>query len=440
MSAAAVPQPPRHAIRSIIGGSLGNLVEWYDWYIYSAFSLYFAKSFFPAGDATAQLLSTSIVFAIGFVMRPLGGWVLGLMADRYGRKTALTWSITAMCVGSLLIAFVPTYASIGIAAPIVLVIARMIQGLSLGGEFGTAATYLVEISPPDKRGFWSSFQYVTLIAGQLLALGLLILLQFVFLTETQLENWGWRLAFATGAILAISVFWLRRGIDETPDFVAESKDASKKGERRKGGLLVLMREQPRQVLMVFGLAIGSNVSFYAFTTYMQKYLVASAGFPKNTASLICSAALIFYIVIQPMLGALSDRIGRKPLLYWTWIGGILGTVPLFTAIGATGATQNAFGAFLLICVAYLIISGSSATSAVVKAELFPPHIRALGVGLPYAISQAIFGGTAESLALSFKHAGIESAFFWYVAGCMGIALITTFFVPETRWGGAKRPK
>ena len=415
---------PRHAVRSVIGGSLGNLVEWYDWYIYSAFSLYFAKSFFPKGDTTAQLLSTSIVFAIGFLMRPLGGWLLGVLADRYGRKKALTWSITLMCAGSLIITCTPTYASIGLAAPLLLVIARMAQGLSLGGEFGTAATYLTEIAPPDKRGFWSSFQYVTLIAGQLLALGLLVLLQFVFLTEAQLEQYGWRIAFATGAALAVTVFWLRRGIDETPDFIEEGAT-----ERRKGGLATLLREQPKQAALVFGLSIGSNVSFYAFTTYMQKYLVASAGFAKEQASLVCSAALIFYIVIQPLLGALSDKVGRKPLLYWTWIAGLLTTVPLFTAIGAT---HSMLSAFLLICAAYLVISGSSATSAVVKAELFPPHVRALGVGLPYAVSQAIFGGTAESVALGFKAAGIESAFFWYVAGCMGIALITTFFLPETR--------
>ena len=415
---------PRHPVRSVVGGSLGNLVEWYDWYIYSAFSLYFAKSFFPSGDPTAQLLSTSIVFAIGFLMRPLGGWLLGVLADRYGRKRALTWSITLMCAGSLIITCTPTYASIGIYAPLLLVIARMAQGLSLGGEFGTAATYLTEIAPPDKRGFWSSFKYVTLIAGQLLALGLLLLLQFVFLTDAQLEAWGWRIAFATGAILAVSVFWLRRGIDETPDFIAEGST-----ERSKGGLITLIREQPRQVALVFGLSIGSNVSFYAFTTYMQKYLVASAGFAKGQASLVCSAALIFYIVLQPLLGALSDRVGRKPLLYWTWIAGVFATVPLFTAIGAA---QSMTSAFLLICLAYLIISGSSATSAVVKAELFPPHVRALGVGLPYAVSQAIFGGTAESVALSFKAAGIESAFFWYVASCMAIALITTVFLPETR--------
>ncbi len=420
---------PRNPIRSVVGGSLGNLVEWYDWYIYSAFSLYFAKSFFPEGDATAQLLSTSIVFAIGFLMRPLGGWLLGVMADRYGRKSALTWSITLMCAGSLIITCTPTYASIGIWAPIFLVIARMAQGISLGGEFGTAATYLTEIAPPDKRGFWSSFQYVTLIAGQLLALGLLLLLQFVFLTDAQLHEWGWRLAFATGAILAISVFWLRRGIDETPDFLEEGST-----ERRKGGLVALLREQPKQVLLVFCLSIGSGVSFYAFTTYMQKYLVASAGFAKDQASLVCSGALIFYIVIQPMLGALSDKIGRKPLLYWTFGVGLFATVPLFTAIGAA---QSMSGAFLLICLAYLMISGSSATSAVVKAELFPPHVRALGVGLPYALAQAIFGGTAESVALSFKAAGMESAFFWYVAGCMGIALITTFFLPETRWPEGK---
>ena len=358
-------------------------------------------------------------------MRPLGGWLLGVLADRYGRKTALTWSITLMCLGSLIIAAAPTYASIGIFAPIMLLVARLMQGLSVGGEFGTAATYLAEIAPPDKRGFYSSFQYVTLIAGQLLALGLLILLQFVFLTEAQLESWGWRLAFGTGAILAVTVFWLRRRIDETPDFVAENST-----QRRKGGLMALIRERPKQVLQVFCLTIGSGVSFYAFTTYMQKYLVTSAGFAKDTASLVCSCALIFYVVIQPPLGALSDRIGRKPLLYWAWIGGIIFTVPLFTALGAT---QDPVTAFFLLCGAYLIISGSSATSAVVKAELFPPHIRALGVGLPYAIGQAIFGGTAESLALAFKHAGIESGFFWYVAGCMGVALVTTWSLPETRW-------
>lgn len=427
----AIPARPHNPIRSVVGGSLGNLVEWYDWYIYSAFSLYFAKSFFPQSDPTAQLLSTSIVFAIGFLMRPLGGWLLGVMADRYGRKSALTWSITLMCAGSLIITCAPTYQSIGIGAPMLLVVARMAQGLSLGGEFGTAATYLTEIAPPDRRGFWSSFQYVTLIAGQLLALGLLLLLQYVFLTDAQLYAWGWRFAFATGAVLAISVFWLRRGIDETPDFLEEGSS-----ERRKGGLRTLLREQPKQVLLVFCLSIGSGVSFYAFTTYMQKYLVASAGFAKEQASLICSAALIFYVVIQPMLGALSDKIGRKPLLYWTFGLGVFGTVPLFTAIGqATGSLE----AFVLICLAYLMISGSSATSAVVKAELFPPHVRALGVGLPYAIAQAIFGGTAESVAFSFKAAGIESAFFWYVAGCMGVALITTFILPETRWPDG-RPK
>ncbi|ATE65580.1 MFS transporter [Rhizorhabdus dicambivorans] len=422
---------PRNPVRSVVGGSLGNLVEWYDWYIYSAFSLYFAKSFFPEGDATAQLLATSVVFAIGFLMRPLGGWLLGILADRYGRKTALTWSITLMCAGSLIITCVPTYAAIGIWAPLLLTFARMAQGLSLGGEFGTAATYLTEIAPPDRRGFWSSFQYVTLIAGQLLALALLVTLQFFFLTEAQLEAWGWRFAFATGAVLAISVFWLRRGIDETPDFIEESS-----GERRKGGLLTLLRERPKQFALVFGLSIGSNVSFYAFTTYMQKYLVASAGFAKDQASLICSGALIFYIIIQPMLGALSDKIGRKPLLYWCWIGGVIATVPLFTALGAA---TGMFEAFLLLCVAYLIISGSSATSAVVKAELFPPHVRALGVGLPYALSQAIFGGTAESVALWFKSEGVEAAFFWYVTGCMAVALVTTLFVPETRWPGG-RPK
>jgi MHS family alpha-ketoglutarate permease-like MFS transporter len=226
------------ALRSVIGGSMGNLVEWFDWYVYAAFSLYFANSFFPKGDLTAQLLNTSGIFALGFLMRPVGGWLLGMLADRYGRKRALTWSVTLMCFGSLMIACTPTYQTIGIAAPILLVIARMLQGLSVGGEFGAAATYLTEIAPPDRRGFWSSFQYVTLISGQLLALALLLLLQFVVLNEAQLNEWGWRIPFVVGAILAISVFWLRRGIDETPDFLAEATS-----ERAKGGVRALLREQ-----------------------------------------------------------------------------------------------------------------------------------------------------------------------------------------------------
>jgi MHS family alpha-ketoglutarate permease-like MFS transporter len=429
-------------LRSIIGGSLGNLVEWYDWFVYSAFALYFAKSFFPEGDATAQLLNTSGVFALGFLMRPVGGWLLGLMADRYGRKTALTVSVSLMCLGSAMIAIIPGYATIGIAAPILLTLARMLQGLSVGGEFGASATYLAEIATPEHRGFWSSFQYVTLIMGQLLALGVLLLLQFVFLDEAALTTWGWRIPFAIGAVLAVVVFWIRRGIEETPDFLDELEEDVE--ALRKTGVRELLRH-PRLVLTVFFMAAGGNVAFYTFTTYMQKYLVASAGFAKSQASLIVAAALFVFMCAQPLAGALSDRIGRKPLLYWFGIGGVLCAAPL---MGAIGNTRDPLAAFGLILVALLIITGNTAVSATVKAELFPARVRALGVGLPYAISISIFGGTAEYVALWFKAAGHESGYFWYVTAIIAATLTVYFFIPETRWSsrmasgatnGARKP-
>lgn len=409
--------------RSIAGGALGNLVEWYDWYAYSAFALYFAKSFFPDADLTAQLLGTSAVFAVGFLMRPVGGVLLGLIADRRGRRTALALSVGMMCFGSLLIAIVPTYATIGLWAPFILLVARMIQGLSIGGEYGASATYMSEIAEPERRGFWSSFQYVTLIMGQLAALSLLLFLQYVAIGEEALDAWGWRVPFIIGALLAVVVFWIRRGIEETSDFLHESKAA-----RSESSLRGLMRH-PRELLFVIGMSIGSNVGFYAYTTYMQKYLVGTSGFDRGTASLICTAALVLFMLVQPLGGALSDKVGRKPLLYAYGIGGVLGTVPLFTLIGGTTDPWIAFGGVLALL---LIMSGATSTSAVTKAELFPPQVRALGVGVPYALSQAIFGGTAEYVALWLKDAGIESLFFWYVTATIAIALFTYSRMPETR--------
>ena len=411
-------------LRSILGGAAGNLVEWFDWYVYSAFSLYFAKAFFPGQDQTAQFFATSGIFWIGFLMRPIGGWLLGRIGDRHGRRTALAWSVALMGGGSLLLAATPVYSSIGIAAPILLMLARIIQGLSLGGEYGAAATYLSEIAPEGRRGFWSSFQYVTLYGGQLLALAFLLGLQAGGADEAALSTWGWRLAFVMGAVLAFGIYWLRRGIDETPDFAAETAP-----ERRAGGIADLWRHHRRSVLIAFGLAVGSNVAFYTYTTYMQKYLVGSSGFAKPVASQICAAATIVVILLQPLLGGLSDRIGRKPLLYWFAIGGILGTVPLMSAIGRTHDTLTAFA---LVLTALVILSGATATSAIVKAELFPPHVRALGVGLPYAVSQSLFGGSAEALALKLKQAGHESLYFWYVTAMIGVALIATMAMQGPR--------
>ena len=419
----ATPMTPARRLRNIVGGSAGNLVEWFDWYAYAAFTLYFAPLFFPSASSTAELLQAAAVFAVGFLMRPIGAWIMGVYADRKGRKAGLTLSVTLMCTGSLIIACTPTYATIGLAAPGLLLLARMLQGLSVGGEYGSSATYLSEMATARNRGFWSSFQYVTLISGQLLSLGLLILLQNT-LSEAQLSSWGWRVPFFVGAALAVVVFWLRRRLDETAAFKAEDKTAAP-----KSSALLLFVKHPKEALLVMGLTAGGTLAFYTYTTYLQKFLTNTAGFPKATATEISAAALFVFMLIQPLVGALSDRIGRKPVMIAFGVMGVLCTVPIMTALGSTTSPLMAFA---LALAALVIVSGYTAINAVVKAELFPAHIRALGVALPYAIANTLFGGTAEYVALRFKLDGHESLYFWYVTVMIGVSLVTFIFMRDTK--------
>jgi MHS family alpha-ketoglutarate permease-like MFS transporter len=428
MNPAAAGITPARRLRSIFSGSVGNLVEWYDWYVYAAFSLYFAKVFFPQGDQTTQLLNTAAIFAVGFLMRPLGGWLLGRYADRHGRRRALMLSVLMMCAGSLLITFTPGYASIGIAAPILLVLARLLQGLSVGGEYGTSATYLSEMATRQHRGFWSSFQYVTLVMGHLLALGVLIALQQVFLSDEQLRTWGWRIPFAIGALAAVVALYLRRNMQETDAFERSEQAADAVEQQRQGSLRALL-QHPRAVLTVIGLTMGGTLAFYTYTTYMHKFLINSAGLDNHSASLLNASTLFCYMLLQPVVGALSDRIGRRPVLIAFGVLGTLLTVPILSQLQDV---QTVAQAFWLILAALAIVSFYTAINAVVKAELFPVEVRALGVGLPYALTVAIFGGTAEYVALWFKQAGYESGFYWYVTACIACSLIVYVLMPDTR--------
>ncbi|WP_411280797.1 MFS transporter [Gemmatimonas sp.] len=425
---APVPGAPKSAgsrLRNIVGGSVGNLVEWYDWYVYSAFSLYFAKSFFPPANQTVQLLNAAAVFAVGFLMRPAGGWLMGRYADKHGRRAALTLSVLLMCGGSLLIAVTPSYARIGVIAPTMLVLARLLQGLSVGGEYGASATYLSEMAGKTHRGFWSSFQYVTLIMGQLLALAMLLLLQRT-LTPADLESWGWRIPFIVGAALAVVAVAMRRGLEETSAF---EKDRASRPPQSAAATARGLMAHPRAVLTVVGLTAGGTVAFYTFTTYAQKFLVNTAGFSKSDATYINAISLLVYMMLQPVVGALSDRIGRRPVLTAFGVLGTLGTIPLLTALeGARTIPQ----ALTLLIIALVAVSGYTAINAVVKAELFPTSIRALGVGFPYAVAVSVFGGTAEYFALWFKNMGHERWFYWYVTGCILASLVVYATMPETR--------
>jgi MFS transporter, MHS family, alpha-ketoglutarate permease len=406
-------------LKSIVGGSAGNLVEWYDWYAYAVLASYLAPHYFP--DNASKDLNAWAVFAVGFFMRPLGGWLMGVYGDRRGRKAGLTLSVTLMCTGSLMIAVTPGYATIGWGATAILIVARLIQGLSLGGEYGASATYLSEMAGRHRRGFFSSFQYVTLISGQLVALIVLLLLQSV-MAESALREWGWRIPFAIGGVLALIVFWLRRALPETESF--HNREAGKKSSF--GALLL---EHPRQAAVVMLLTAGGTLAFYAYTIYPLTFLKKTAGFSDAAATQVNAAALFLFMCLQPLGGALSDRIGRKPLMVGFGVLGVIFSYPIFAALEGT---RDGVQAFLLMIAALTIVTGYTSINAVVKAELFPAHIRTLGVALPYALANAIFGGTAPYVALWFKQAGWERGFYWYVTAMIGISLITYLRMRDTR--------
>lgn len=421
---------PRHRIKAILVGSIGNLIEWYDVYAYTAFALYFAPAFFPSADPVAQQLSAAAVFAAAFIMRPLGGVLFGWIADRYGRRRSLMVSVLLMCFGSLLIAVSPTHADIGAAAAVILVVARLLQGLSQGGEYGASATYLAEMAGPKQRGFYSGVWYTTLIGGQLMAIVLLLVLQKVFLTPEELKAWGWRIPFVIGALLSVYALFMRRDMHETDHYqAAQANGGSDQGGRSTGGsTMKALLAHWRELLLVVGITIGGTSAFYTYTTYMQKFLKLSVGLDDAQVTMVVLGYLVVALLLQPAYGALSDRVGRKPLLLWFGVMGVLCTVPLLTTLSQV---KSPWLAWLLICGAWVIVSGYTSITGIIKAELFPTSVRALGVGVPYALTVSIFGGTVDAVALAFKQAGMESGFYWYATGCIAVSLLVYLRMPDT---------
>lgn len=405
-------------ILAIVGASSGNLVEWFDFYIYAFSALYFSAAFFPKDNPTVQLLQTAGIFAAGFLMRPVGGWLFGRIADRWGRRNSMMISVLMMCFGSLMIAVMPTHAQIGTLAPALLLLARLFQGLSVGGEYGTSATYMSEVAEPGRRGFFASFQYVTLIGGQLAAVLVMVVLQ-ALLSEAELKAWGWRIPFVIGAASALISLYLRRSL-------AETTTASERQSEGAGRMSTLLKHK-RAFVTVLGFTAGGSLIFYAFTTYMQKYLVNTAGMSKPTASAVMTVALLVYMAMQPLFGALSDRIGRRTSMLW--FGG-LATICTAPIMFALAGVKSPVLAGLLIIAALAIVSLYTSISGLIKAEMFPVEVRALGVGLSYAVANAIFGGSAEYVALWFKQAGVEQNFYWYVSGMCALAFVVAWKMPD----------
>ncbi|MGX7760591.1 MFS transporter [Streptomyces angustmyceticus] len=421
---------PPSRLRQLAAASIGNAVEWYDWYAYSFLAVYFAGQVFPegAGNSLVPLLSTFAVFAVGFFMRPVGGLLLGAIADRRGRRSALTLTILLMGGGSLLVALTPTYEATGLLAPLVLVAARLVQGLSVGGEFAASTTFLVESAGPGRRGLFSSFQYVSTTLGQLLASGTAALLA-ALLTEQQMGQWGWRVAFLVGALLSLLGLWIRRGAQETlsPDRHSSGDTPNPAPQAAdRPGLFEALRRHPRQSLLICGITAGGTLAYYTWTTYLPVYAQVNAGFDKADSLTVGTLSLVFFALLQPLGGLLSDRIGRKPLLLGFSLGFAVLAVPLLHLV------TEAFVSLLLVqCAGMVLLTGYTAVAAAVNAEVFPARVRAAGIGFPYSLTVALFGGTAPYVGTWFKQAGHPDLFPWYVSALCLVSFLVYLTLPET---------
>ena len=414
----------RERVKAIFGGSVGNLIEWFDFYVYNYAALYFAKSFFPNSSPTVQYLNAFGIYAGAFFIRPVGSWILGAYADRAGRRASLTLSVVLMCGGSLIIALAPTYAQVGIWSPAILIAARLLQGISLGGEYGTSATYLSEVAGSKNRGFYSSFQYVTLIGGQVLGSATVLVLQ-LFYDRAGMEAGGWRIPFYLGAAFAVFGFYLRRNLIESAEFEAVQHEP-------RQSPFAIFKTHPKAVALVFGLTMGGTTAFYTYTTYMPTFLVNTVKLSPAQATQISFITLLISAGLQPIFGAISDRVGRRPVLMFFGIFGTLCTYPILSTLAGMAGTKDYMDALLLSLSALFIVCGYTSINAVVKAELFPAKVRAFGVGFPYALANALFGGTAPYVALQFKEWKMESAFYWYVTTLIFISLLVYTFMTDTK--------
>jgi MFS transporter, MHS family, alpha-ketoglutarate permease len=415
---------PRSRVRQLMAASIGNTVEWFDWYAYSFLTVYFAAQIFPKTDnPLLPVLNAFAVFAVGFFMRPLGGLLVGAFADRFGRKRAMTFTIILMGAGSLLLAVTPTYETAGVLAPIILVLPGLGEELSAGGASPPATTFLVESAPHGRRGLFSSFQYVSTTLGQLLASGLAALLA-VLLLESDMNSWGWRIPFVVGAVLSLVGLWIRKGADETSAVAAEIKE----GKAERPRMFEFLVRYPSKAALIVGITLAGTVAYYTWTTFLPTYAQFSVKFDKADSLTVGTIALVFFMVLQPLLGMLSDRVGRRPMLITFGVAFTILPVPLL------GMLSNSFASLLIIqCVGMVFLGCFTSISAAVNSELFPTRVRAAGAGFPYSLTVAIFGGTAPLIGTALKDAGNMDLFPWYMSALALIStLVYVFALKETK--------
>lgn len=414
--------PHRLPVRTLFAASIGNAIEWYDWTIYATFSIYFATQIFPAGDPALALISALATYSVAFFFRPLGGWLLGRFADLHGRRTAMLLTIVLMAAGSLAIAVLPTYTLVGWFAPILLLLARIAQGMSLGGEVSNASAYLAEIAPPDRRGRYSAFFYISTGSSVLVA-SLLGALLAATLTKEQLGAFGWRIPFLVGALLGIVGLWLRRAMPETEQF----EENKTKAQALKHPLWTTLRDHPKAVGQLVGFTLLSTLCYYTFFSALTPFATSSRGADPAEVFLALSIATALFVLLQYPMGALSDRFGRKPqMLVWAAATALL-IVPLSTLIGP------GLGNMLVVfCVGLTLYTAMTSIAPAIMSELFPTELRGLGIGAWYNLTVATFGGTAPLVIQALSKAGASEVFFWYVAVGAVIAFLAILTLPETK--------
>jgi MHS family alpha-ketoglutarate permease-like MFS transporter len=415
--------PHRLPVRTLVAASIGNAIEWYDWTVFATFLIYFATQFFPADNPGLALVNTTATYAVAFFFRPLGGWLLGRFADTRGRKSAMILTISLMALGSLIIGILPTYQQVGWLAPILLLLARVGQGMSLGGEVSNASAYLAEIAPMRRRGRYSAFFYISTGTSLLIASLLGVVLSGV-LTEDQLAAFGWRIPFIIGGLLALVGLYLRRSLAETELFEA-SKDEAVRVHRP---LWTTLTHHPKAVGQLVGITLLNTLNYYVFFSALTPYAVKSQGADDNDVFIALSAGTALFIVLLYPFGALSDRFGRKPqLLFWSAALAVL-IIPLSKLIGP-GA--GLLPLLVVFCTGLGLYALMASIAPAIMSELFPTELRGVGIGAWYNITVATFGGTAPLVIATLANAGHSDWFFIYVALGAAIAFCTVLTLRET---------
>lgn len=410
--------------KAILAGSIGNAVEWVDWALYATLAPVFASQFFGSEDPVVNLLSTLAVFAVGFVMRPIGGAVLGAYADRHGRKKGLTLTIGLMAGASILIGLTPTYSTIGLLAPILLLLARLVQGFSAGGEFGSSSSFLVESAAPGRRAFAGSWQQVSVGSGVLVASATGYTLTSL-MSEEAMASWGWRIAFFVGGLLGLIGLWLRLAVDETDSFTRASSEGK---THNRHPLTGVFRDHPVAALRVVGITIAGTLLYYMWMSYMPGYAKSAMGIDLKDALLANTIASAYFIILLPFVALLSDKIGRKATMFGFAFGFLVFAYPAFQLL-----EQGTFGMLLIVeLIGVTLLTGYSANCAVIMSEQFPPEVRSTGIGLPYALAVALFGGTAPYLTTWMAQAGYRGLTWMYVAAAALIGCVVYATMPETK--------